>query len=122
MFLLNYKDWTDATHTKFKITQSFTSLWVGRSDLSLTIQGQSLSRIYENFVAQVSGIGEHRAGAMAEVVDLNKRIAAMESEIQNMQKKMRREPQYDKQLQMNKQIKAKKRELEQMIEQLNELK
>lgn len=122
MFLLNYKDWTDATHTKFKISQSFTSLWVGRDELSLAIQGQSLSRIYENFVAQVSGIGEHRAGAMTEVVDLNKRIAAMETEIQNMQKKMRRELQYDKKIQMNKQIKAKKRELEQMKEELEKLK
>ena len=122
MFLLNYKDWADATHTKFKITQSFTSLWVGREDLSLDIQGQTLNRIYENFLAQVSGIGVHKAGAMAEVVGLSKRIAAMETEIQNMQKKMRREPQYDKQLQMNKQVKTRRKELERMKEELEKLK
>ena len=122
MILLNYKDWADNTHTKFKITKSFASLWMDEERLSLEIQGQSLSRIYENFVAQVSGIGEHKAGAMAEIVDLEKRIAAMETELQNLQKKMRKEPQYDKQVKMNKQVKAKRHELDELKKQLEQLK
>ena len=122
MILLNYKDWADNTHTKFKITKSFASLWMDENRLSLEIQGQSLSRVYENFVAQVSGIGEHKAGAMAEIVDLKKRIAAMEAELQNLQKKMRKEPQYDKQVKMNKQVKTKRHELDELKEQLEQLK
>ena len=122
MILLNYKDWADNTHTKFKITKSFASLWMDDNRLSLEIQGQSLSRVYENFVSQVSGIGEHKAGAMAEIVDLKKRIAAMEAELQNLQKKMRKEPQYDKQVKMNKQVKAKRHELDELKEQLEQLK
>lgn len=122
MILLNYKDWADNTHTKFKITKSFASLWMDENRLSLEIQGQSLSRVYENFVAQVSGIGEHKAGAMAEIVDLKKRIAAMEAELQNLQKKMRKEPQYDKQVKMNKQVKTKRHELDELKKQLEELK
>ena len=122
MILLNYKDWADNTHTKFKITKSFASLWMDDNRLSLEIQGQSLSRIYENFVAQVSGIGEHKAGAMAEIVDLEKRIAAMETELQNLQKKMRKEPQYDKQVKMNKQVKAKRHELDELKKQLEQQK
>ena len=122
MILLNYKDWADNTHTKFKITKSFASLWMDEERLSLEIQGQSLSRIYENFVAQVSGIGEHKAGAMAEIVDLKKRIAAMEAELQNLQKKMRKEPQYDIQVKMNKQVKAKRKELDELKKQLEQLK
>lgn len=122
MILLNYKDWADNTHTKFKITKSFASLWMDENRLSLEIQGQSLSRVYENFVAQVSGIGEHKAGAMAEIVDLKKRIAAMEAELQNLQKKMRKEPQYDKQVKMNKQVKAKRHELDELKKKLEQLK
>ena len=122
MILLNYKDWADNTHTKFKITKSFASLWMDENRLSLEIQGQSLSRIYENFVAQVSGIGEHKAGAMAEIVDLKKHIVAMEAELQNLQKKMRKEPQYDKQVKMNKQVKAKRHELDELKKQLEQLK
>ena len=35
MILLNYKDWADNTHTKFKITKSFASLWMDENRLSL---------------------------------------------------------------------------------------
>ena len=73
-------------------------------------------------MAQVSDIGEHKAGAMAEIVDLKKRIAAMEAELQNLQKKMRKEPQYDKQVKMNKQVKTKRHELDELKKQLEELK
>ena len=122
MILLNYKDWADNTHTKFKITKSFASLWMDEERLSLEIQGQSLSRVYENFVAQVSGIGEHKAGAMAEIVDLEKRIATMESELQSLEKRMRKEPQYDVQVKMNKQVKAKRNEIGIMKNKLEQLK
>ena len=112
----------DNTHTQFKITKSFATMWMNQSQLSLAIQGQSLPRIYDNFVAQVSGIGEHKAGALAEIVELKKRIATMESELQSLEKRMRKEPQYDVQVRMNKQVKAKRQELEQLKSQLEKLK
>ena len=122
MLLINYKEWKDNTHTQFKITKSFATIWMPPSQLSLTIQGQSLPRIYDNFVAQVSGIGEHKAGALAEIVELKKRIATMESELQSLEKKMRREPQYDVQVKMNKHVKAKRKELVELKKKLEDLK
>ena len=121
MLLINYKEWADNTHTKFKITQSFASLWMKTNELSLSIQGQSLPRIYENFVAQVSGIGEHKAGAMAEIVELKKRIAKAEAELDALQKKMRKEPQYDVQVKINKEVKVKRQEVEELKEKMEEL-
>ena len=108
MLLINYKDWADDTHTKFRIRQAFASPWMPIADLELIVQGQSLPRIYDNFVAQVSGIGEHKAGSMAEIVELKKQIAAAEADLQSLEKRMRKEPQLDKQLQMNKQVKTKR--------------
>lgn len=122
MLLINYKDWADQTHTRFKITQTFSSPWVAINELSLAVQGQSLPRIYDNFVAQVSGIGEHKAGAMADIVALKKQIATAESELVSLQKKMRKEPQLDRQLAMNKQVKAKRKELDNIKKKLEELK
>ena len=132
MLLINYKEWTDETfgkvapgarlqHTKFKITQMFASPWMPMTDLSLPIQGQSLPRIYDNFVAQVSGIGEHMAGTMAEIVALRKQIATAEMELQMLVRKMRREPQLDRQMQMNKQVKAKRLKLDEMKQRMGEL-
>ena len=121
MLLVNYKEWADNTHTKFRITQAFTSPWVNVSELSLKIEGQSLPRIYDNFVAQVSGIGEHKAGALAEIVQLKNDIAKAESELQTLQKKMRKEPQLDRQMMMNKEVKAKRQELQLLKAKLNEM-
>lgn len=122
MLLINYKDWADQTHTHFKITQTFSSPWVAITELSLAVQGQSLPRIYDNFVGQISGIGEHKAGTMAEIVTLKQVIAKMEVELLALQKKMRREPQLDVQMKMNKQVKAKRKELTDLKEQLEKLK
>lgn len=122
MLLINYKDWTDGTHTKFRIRQAFASPWVPIAELELPVQGQSLPRIYDNFVAQVSGIGEHRAGAMGDIVALRQQIAAAEAELQGMEKRMRREPQLDRQLAMNKQVKAIRVELNVLRKKLEELK
>ena len=122
MLLINYKDWADSTHTRFKITQTFSSPWVAIAELSLAVQGQSLPRIYDNFVAQVSGIGEHKAGTMAEIITLKQVIAKAESELLALQKKMRREPQLDVQMQMNKLVKAKRKELEELKKKLEVLK
>ena len=112
MLLINYKDWTDQTHTRFKITQTFSSPWVAITELSLDVQGQSLPRIYDNFVAQVSGIGEHKSGALFDIVQIKKEIAKAELELHLLQKKIRREPQLDRQLLLNKEVKKKRAELQ----------
>jgi hypothetical protein len=121
MLLINFKEWADDTHEKFRIRQAFASPWMAMDELSLTIQGQSLPRIYENFVAQVSGIGEHKAGSMAEIVSLRKQIATVEIELQSLEKRMRKEPQLDRQLALNKQVKAKRKALEELKQKMEEL-
>ncbi len=122
MLLVNYKDWTDDTHTKFKITQTFISPWAPLDNLYLQIDGQSLPRVYDNFVAQISGIGEHKAGAMADIVALKKQIATAETELKSLERRMRKEPQLDRQMQMNKQVKAMRKELEELKTKLHNLK
>lgn len=122
MLLINYKDWTDDTHTKFRIRQAFASPWVSLPDLELSVKGQSLPRIYDNFVAQVSGIGEHKAGALDEIVALKVQITKAEAELASLQRKMRKEPQLDRQLAINKQVKAKRKELDNIKNKLEELK
>lgn len=123
MLLLNYKGWADALHPekKFRIRQSFTSPWVPLPDLSLPVEGQTLERIYDNFVATVSGIGEHRAGAMAQIVELKQRIAKAQAELKTLQTKVRKQPQFNVQMEMNKQVKAKRQELESLKTELEKL-
>jgi hypothetical protein len=122
MLLINYKQWKDDTHTQFRITQMFASPWVPTSSLSLKIDGQSLPRIYDNFVAQVSGIGEHQAGSMEEIVALQQQIAKAQKELETLEKRMRRELQVNLQMEMHKQVKAKRLIIEQLNNELINLK
>lgn len=128
MLLINYKEWSPLPTSPrggeraFKIIRTFTSPWVPIKDVQLPVQGQSLNRIYDNFVASVSGIGEHKAGAMAEIVELKQRIAKMEAELKSLQAKVRKEKQFNIQLEMNKQVKAKRKGLAALQEQLEKLK
>ena len=121
MLLINYKDWTDDTHTKFRIRQAFASPWMPLTELELTVQGQSLPRIYDNFVAQVSGIGEHKAGSLEDIVALRKLIAIIEAELKTLEKRMRKEPQLDRQLAMNKQVRQKRKQLAEIKQKMEEL-
>jgi len=122
MLLINYKQWRDDTHTIFKITQMFASPWVSTNSLSLQIDGQSLPRIYDNFVAQISGIGEHQAGSMEEIVALQQQIAKAQKELETLEKRMRREPQVNLQMELHAQARKKRKEIERMKLELNELK
>ena len=69
----------------------------------------------------ISGFGEHKAGALSEIVETKKRIIAMEAELQSLEKRMRKKPQYDVQVKMNKQVKAKRRELAGLKQKMEEL-
>lgn len=122
MLLINYKNWSDATHTKFNIVKSFTSPWVSINALQLPVEGQSLARIYDNFVASISGIGEHKAGEMAHIVELKKKVAQKELELKTTEAKMRREAQYDIQLQMNKKVKQLRKDVELLKEEVEKRK
>ena len=121
MLLVNYKEWTDGSHSKFRITQAFATPWMPVGALHLEVQGQSLPRIYDNFVAQVSGIGEHQAGTLSEIVKLRQTIAKAETDLQKLQKKMRKEPQYDMQVRINCQVKTKRQELAELKQKMEEL-
>jgi predicted RNase H-like nuclease (RuvC/YqgF family) len=59
---------------------------------------------------------------MADIVALKAKISKAEAELESLQKKMRKEPQLDRQLAMNKQVKAKRKELDNLKMKLEELK
>lgn len=121
MILQNYKEWADETHTKFKITKSFSSLWVPQTELSLPIDGLSLPRIYDNFAASLSGIGQHKAGELAEIIKLKTQIAAKDKELKALQAKVRSEKQFNLQMEMNRKVKAMRKELDDIKNQLEKL-
>ena len=85
------------------------------------MERRTLPRIYENFVAQVSGIGEHKAGALQEIVALQQQIAKAQKELEALEKRLRREPQVNLQMEMSSKVRQKRKEVGKLKEQLKEL-
>ena len=54
------EEWATQEHNRFNITETFISPWVQAEQLTLPMQGNTLPKIYEGFVAQ---IGEYRIRA-----------------------------------------------------------
>ncbi len=58
---------------------------------------------------------------MEEIVALRQQIAKQEAELQKLEKRMRREPQVDVQMEMHKQVRQMRKQLAELKEQLKDL-
>lgn len=85
--LLNYKKWADAAHTRFEITENFITPWLKAENLKLEIVGNTITKIYDNFVRQV---GESRLQGkdipLAEAVLLMQKKEALQKRIELLKK------------------------------------
>ena len=117
LFLLEYNDrfqawigYKEASLSKadtFKVNRYYNTEWFKAEELSLSINGLSLDAVYDNFVRQIAGdklaveSGTDLKQAIeefAEIEKLRKQIAVLET-------KLRNEKQFNKQVEINNQIK-----------------
>lgn len=84
--LINYKQWADTAQTRFDITQTFLSEWLTTDQLSLSVQGNELSAIYEGFVRQIAGKRLNGTETLQEAVLSFQKQQAIEKQIAQLQK------------------------------------
>ncbi len=77
----------------------------------LQIEGQNLDRVYFNFFSQMTGYQINNSAAITEIKELETRIAKMKREAENLQKRVRNEKQFSRQIELNSQARALKREI-----------
>ena len=90
---------------------SFVSSWCKQEELSLKIEGQTLDRIYDGFVGQLTGIGNRDSESLQEITRLKKEIKKLSDKIETLQRQIRKEPQLNRQLAMNGEARALKQQL-----------
>lgn len=98
---------------------SFVSPWCKQEELSLKIEGQTLDRIYDGFVGQLTGIGNRDSESLQEIIRLKKEIKKLSEKIETMQRQIRREPQLNRQLAMNSEARTMKQQLAELKKQLD---
>ena len=103
-FLINYKDWADASHTRFNITQTFTSDWLTAAQLSLPITGTELPVIYEGFVRHIAGDKLSGGKGLHDDVLTFQEQQAIEKRIAILQEQRRKETQPRRKFELHQQI------------------
>lgn len=98
---VNYKDWIDEQKGLFSITQSFVTPWIKTENCRLEIQGLTLDRVYDNFVSQISGLIFSEEKDLSELVELDKEIKSKKREVELLRNRIKKEKQYNRQLELN---------------------
>ncbi|MFA6780041.1 MAG: DUF4391 domain-containing protein [Paludibacteraceae bacterium] len=120
--LLNYKEWQDQCAGTFRIVKSFATDWMTFDYLRLPIEGQTMDKVYESFAGYISGYGAKSSDYTKRIVELEAQISQKTRMVEALQKKVRTEKQFNRQMEMNAEARAVKSEIKKMNEELDELK
>lgn len=120
-FNINYKLWIDPNKGMFRIVESYVSPWISQEELQLSIYGLSMDQIYTHFVGQISGIGNHSTSDLQKIIELKKQVAQKDKQCEALQKKIRKEVQLNRKMQLNGQARQLRQEIEALKAQINQL-
>lgn len=119
--LLNYKEWADVDKTRFNILKTFRTEWMPLAEVKLALEGSTLDGIYEAFAGQVSGFGIHKAEDTKQILALQDEIARKRRTAEALQKRVRNEKQFARQMELNSEARTLKREIAKLEEELTTL-
>ncbi len=107
---ISYKDETGA----LKSGVTYHTEWIPEEALPLKLDGLSMDALYENFVRQVAGSQLMAApdAPLADVVVQTERRKKLLKEIAALEKKVRNEKQFNRQVELNRELKRLKKELD----------
>ena len=113
---IGYKETSGSGNTAFKVNQYYHTDWVLPQELPLRMEGLTIDAVYENFVRQIAGdaLEGGQSETLKESVDRSEKKAKLEKQIAAIQSKMRKEKQLNVQMKLNAELKALKKELEEI--------
>ena len=112
LFILVFGDeaqvWIEASGTFYNTD------WQPLGGFTLKFEGLNLDAVYENLARQISGGRLGTEGDIEEAVDRDKQRQRLEHDIAALKKKLLREKQFNKQVELNGELKRLRAELERM--------
>ena len=110
LFILVFGDeaqlWIEASGTFYNTD------WQPLGGFTLKFEGLNLDAVYENLARQISGGRLGTDGDIEEAVDRDKKRQKLERDIAALEKKLLREKQFNKQVELNGELKRLRKELE----------
>lgn len=114
---IGYKEARATGNKEFKVNGYYYTEWKNEEDLQLKLEGLDLDSIYENFVRQIAGdkLDIKNSGEnLKESVERSEYKQELQRQIDNLRIKIRKEKQFNKQVELNRDLKRLMRELEEM--------
>ena len=111
--LIHYKEAYENVKGKYRVVESYTTDWQAEKEVSLTISGLDLERIYHNFVYQIAGnkLTKEPGRDLGKAVEQHQEAEKIRNRIARLEDKMRKEVQFNLQLQLSAEKKALKKQL-----------
>lgn len=110
LFILTFGDeaqaWIEASDTFYHTD------WLPFDGFMLKFEGLNLDAVYENLARQIAGGRLAGGGSIAEAVEIDKRRRKLEREIAVLEKKVASEKQFNRQVELNGELKRLRAELE----------
>ena len=102
-----YKEAAASGNNAFKVGTYYNTEWLEESELPLKLEGLNIDKVYENFVRQIAGdiLQAEKTESLKESVDRDNRRQELQKQIAVLQQKVRKEKQFNKQMQLNTELK-----------------
>ena len=115
-----YKEKAGSGSNAFKVDTYYHTDWRLEDELGLKLDGLNMDAVYENYVRQIAGdaLNATVAGeseSLKESVERSKQIQLLQKQIVTLQKKIRKEKQLNRQIELNAELKRLKKQLEGII-------
>jgi hypothetical protein len=111
---IGYKE--EAQAAAFKPGMYYHTEWLAPEALNLRIDGLDMDKVYENFIRQVAGKRiDGAASGIKEAVTRDERRQKLIREITALEKKVRREKQFNRQVELNGELKQLRKRLEELL-------
>ena len=102
------------TSNRNKVIKIYKTDWINIESLSLDVNGLDLDAVYNNFITQISAgkIETNEEISIKDAVEKSVEIEKLQRKIEQLKNKIKREPQFNKQLEMKKDLKNLENNLE----------
>lgn len=112
---IGYKERALSGTTAFNVNCYYYTEWFAQEDLPVRLEGLNLDSVYENFVRQIAGdkfLINSSDETLKESVAKDEQKRKLQKQIIGLQAKIRKEKQFNKQVELNTELKKLKKELE----------
>lgn len=105
-FAISYKE-PSTNDNKYKVVKTYKTEWQKEENIKLEITGLDLDAVYNSFITQIANgqIETDETTDIKDAVEKSINVEKLQKKIETLKSKIRKEPQFNKQLTMKKELK-----------------